>query len=153
MAYEIEIKDLEQRYVATIRTTTTPDRIGETFRELLPEVMAQLTEAGVQPPNPPFGIYHTYTKDEVDLEVGVPLPQPIPTEGRVVGRELPATKAAVTWHLGPYGAIGQAFRAVEAWLAEQGKEPTGPPWEVYWTGPGEEQDSARWRTEVGYPID
>src|SRR5205085_12584779 len=111
MAYEIEIKDLEQRYVATIRTTTTPDRIGETFRELLPEVMAQLTEAGAQPPNPPFGIYHTYTKDEVDLEVGVPLLQPIPSDGRVVGRELLVTGAAGSWHLGPHGTIGRGFSA------------------------------------------
>jgi effector-binding domain-containing protein len=152
MAYEIEIKDLEERYVATIRAKTTPDKLSETFRELLPEIMAQVDKAGVQPPNPAFGIYHTYTKDEVDLEVGVPLPQPIPTEGRVTGRELPATLAAVTWHVGPYSSIGEAFRAVEVWIADKGKEATGPPWEVYWTGPAEEQDSAKWRTEVGYPI-
>jgi len=152
MAYEIEVKDLEERYVATIRVKTTPDRIGDTFRELLPEVMAQLNEASVHPSNPPFGIYHTYSKDEVDLEAGVPIPHPIPTAGRVAGRQLPATRAAVTWHIGPYTTIGQAFRAVEAWIAEQGKEATGPPWEVYWTGPAEQEDSARWRTEVGYPI-
>jgi effector-binding domain-containing protein len=114
--------------------------------------MAQLNEASVQPPNPPFAIYHEYSEDEVDMEVGFPLPKPIPTAGRVVARELPATLAAVTWHVGPYTSIGQAYRAVEAWIAEQGKETTGPPWEVYWKGPAEEQDSARWRTEVGYPI-
>jgi effector-binding domain-containing protein len=58
----------------------------------------------------------------------------------------------VTWHVGPYVELGKAYRALDAWLAEQGKKPTGPPWEVYWTGPAEEEDSAKWRTEVGYPI-
>ena len=152
MAYEIEVKDLEQRYVATIRVKTTPDKIGQTFDEVSPELHAQLAEAGVQPPNPMFAMYHAYGEDEVDMEVGFPLPKPIPTTGRVVGRELPATRAAVTWHHGSYDTIGQAFRAVDAWIEKEGLERTGPPWEVYWTSPSEDPDPANWRTEVGYPI-
>jgi effector-binding domain-containing protein len=152
MAYDIETKDLEQRYVATIRVKTAPDRIGQTFDEVAPELHAQLAEAGVQPPNPMFAIYHGYGKDEVDMEVGLPLPKPIPTQGRVVARELPATLAAVTWHHGSYDTIREAFRAVEAWIEKEGRERTGPPWEVYWTSPADDPDPASWRTEVGYPI-
>ena len=152
MEYKVEVKDLEDRYVAAVRVQTTPDRIGQTYGEVLPEVDAEILNAGVRPVGPPFAIYHAYGDDSVDMEAGFPLPEPIPTSGRVVGRELPATLAAVTWHVGPYTKIGEAHRAVEAWIAEQGKEQNGPPWEVYWRGPAEEEDSARWRTEVGYPI-
>jgi effector-binding domain-containing protein len=152
MAYDVEVKDLEERLVATVRVKTTPDRIGETFREVMPEVSAQLAAAAVQPPNPMFAIYHSYSQDEVDMELGLPLPGPIPTEGRVVGHELPATLAAVTWHHGSYDTIGEAFRAVEAWIEQEGKERAGPPFEVYWTGPEDDPDPAAWRTEVGYPI-
>jgi effector-binding domain-containing protein len=152
MGYEIEIKDLEERYVATIRVRTTPNRIGPTYRELVSEVYAQLAEAAVQPPNPPFAIYHSYGEDGVDMEVGLPLPEPIPTEGRVVGRELQATLAAVTWHHGSYDTIGEAHRALERWMEKEGRAPNGPPWEVYWTGPADGPDPAGWRTEVGYPI-
>jgi effector-binding domain-containing protein len=152
MAFEVEVKDLEQRYVATVRVKTTPDRIGAAFGEVMPEISAQLSKAGVEPPNPMFAIYHSYGKDEVDMELGLPVPHPIATEGRVVGRELPATLAAVTWHQGSYDSIGDAFRAVEAWIEKEGREQAGPPWEVYWTGPSEDPDPANWRTEVGYPI-
>jgi effector-binding domain-containing protein len=152
MAYDIEIKDLEDRYVASIRVQTTPDKIGETYGEVLPEVDAEILNAGARPSGPPFAIYHAFEKNRVDMEVGFPLPEPIPTAGRVMGRELSATLAAVTWHVGPYTGLGSAYSALEAWLAEQGKEAAGPPWEVYWTGPADETDSARWRTEVGYPI-
>ena len=80
------------------------------------------------------------------------MPEPIATRDRVQGRELAPTEAAVTFHEGPYDAIGEAHRAVEAWIEREGRERNGPPFEVYWVGPAEEQDSSRWRTDVGYPI-
>jgi effector-binding domain-containing protein len=43
--------------------------------------------------------------------------------------------------------------ALEAWIAEQGRRPAGAPWEVYWSDPREEPDSARWRTEIVWPIE
>jgi hypothetical protein len=38
MPYEIEIKELPEQPVATIRTTTTPEKLSDLFGELLPEV-------------------------------------------------------------------------------------------------------------------
>ena len=153
MAYEIEVKDLRDRYVVTVRTTTTPDQIGATFQEVLPEIDAEILNAGIRPTGPQFAIYHVYDKDKVDMELGFPVDEPIPTAGRVIGRELPATLAAVTWHHGPYEGLGEAYRAVEAWLEGEGKRASGPPWEVYWTGPADDQDSANWKTEVGSPFE
>ena len=46
MAYEIELKELPDRYVVTIRVETTPDQLGGVFQELLPEVDAQILAAG-----------------------------------------------------------------------------------------------------------
>ncbi len=152
MAYEIEVKDLSDRYVATVRVTTTPDEMGQTFGDVLPEVDAEIVNAGTRPEGPAFGIFHAYTDDSVDMEIGFPLGEPIATSGRVVGRELGATLAAVAWHHGSYDSIGEAHRVVEEWLREQGKQASGPPWEVYWTGPRDDPDPATWKTEVGYPF-
>ena len=153
MAYEIELKDLPDRYVVTARTTTTPDKIGETFGELLPQVDAEILNAGVRPTGPAFAIYHVYREDRVDMELGFPVDEPIPTTDPVVGRELPATTAAVTFHHGPYTALGDAYKAVEAWMQENGREASGPAWEVYWVGPMDVgTESSKWNTEVGYPI-
>lgn len=152
MAYEIEIKDVPDRYVVTIRTTTTPDKLGETFQDVLPEVDAQIIEAGQRPTGPAFAIYHEYREDHVDMEAGFPVGEPIPTEGRVEGRELPATFAAVTFHHGPYEGLPAAYTAVQAWIDANGRAAAGPPWEVYWTGPMDGTDSSTWNTEVGLPI-
>jgi effector-binding domain-containing protein len=150
--YDIEIKELSEQPVATIRTTTTPDKLSDLFGELLPEVDEYVHGSGIEHVGPPFGIYHEYAEDRVDVEAGMPVSEPVEGAGRIGGRTLPAGRAAVTWHVGPYTTIAEAYRAVEAWIAEQGHTPSGPPWEVYWTDPGEEPDSSKWRTEVGYPI-
>src|SRR2546423_12246302 len=91
MAYEIEVKDLSDRYVATVRVTAAPDEMGATFGEVLPEVDAEIVNAGTRPEGPAFGIFHAYTEDSVDMEIGFPLVGPIPTSGRGAGRELGAT--------------------------------------------------------------
>jgi len=152
VGYEIEIKDLPDRYVATIRISTTREGIGPAFDELLPEIDAEIVSAGARPAGPPFAIFHSYGDEDVDMEVGFPLDGPIPTSGRVIGRELAATLAAVTWHHGHYDSLGEAHGAIDAWLKQEGRTATGPAWEVYWTDPQEDPDSANWRTEVGYPI-
>ena len=137
----------------TIRTSTTQDQLGATFQEVLPEVDAEILNAGVRPTGPAFAIYHEFSPDKVDMEAGFPVDQPIPTSGRVAGRELPATLAAVTWHHGAYEGLSAAYEAVQAWLTEQGLQASGPPWEVYWTGPMDGVPGENWKTEVGFPFE
>jgi effector-binding domain-containing protein len=152
MAHEIELKELPDRYVVSIRLETTPDKLGEVFQEVLPEVDAEILKAGERPSGPAFAIYHDYREGHVDMEAGFPVGEPIPTEGRVMGRELTATPAAVTFHHGPYDSLPEAYTAVQAWIEANGRAPNGPPWEVYWVGPADDPDSANWNTEVGFPI-
>src|SRR5947209_3086071 len=55
MAYEVELKEIEAEPTLVIRVETTPNKLGETFAELLPEVSAYLASKGVEPAGPPFG--------------------------------------------------------------------------------------------------
>ncbi len=152
MAYEIEVKELPVRRVATIRVQITPDQMGATFMELLPEVHAFLQGRGVEPTGPGFGIFHSYESDSVDMEAGFPTPEPMTGEGRIVGRTLDAATFAVTWHNGSYQTIGEAHRAIEQWTKDKGRDVVGPPWEVYREGPESGKSASEYRTEVGYPI-
>jgi AraC family transcriptional regulator len=89
---------------------------------------------------------------EIEYEAGVTLAAPAQaTVGRAVPSELPGGTVAVAWHVGPYDRLGDTYRALETWIAEQGRAISGPMWEVYWTDP----DSAppeEWRTEIVVPV-
>ncbi|HJP66482.1 MAG TPA: GyrI-like domain-containing protein [Actinomycetota bacterium] len=151
MTYDIEVKELPARYVASIRVTVAPDQMGPTFEELLPEVLAELQEQNAQASGPSFGIFFEFG-EQVDMEAGFPVMLPVESSGRVGFRTLEEGTFAVTWHHGPYSTIGEAHRAVTQWAEQNGRAILGPPWEVYWDGPASGKPAAEFRTEVGYPI-
>jgi AraC family transcriptional regulator len=149
--YEIEVRDVPAQPMLSIRQETTPQGMGAAFRELLPVVHEYLERRGVEPAGPSFGIFHAYERDRVDFQAGFPVPEPLKGEGRIEAGEIPGGPAAVAVHVGPYDTIGAAHDALEGFVRDRGG-PGGPPREVYVTGPGQERDSARWRTEVIYPL-
>ena len=152
MAYDIEVKELPARSVATVRVTTTPDKMGQAFGEVLPQVFEYLKSQGIEPSGSGFGIFYAYDADRADMDIGLPVDRDVEGNGRVVGQRLEAATFAVTWHEGSYQKIGEAHRAVEEWIKANDREAAGPPWEVYWTGPAQGGPPAGYRTEVGYPI-
>jgi effector-binding domain-containing protein len=151
VAYDIEVKDLEPQPMVAIRQETTAKGLGAAFRELMPALWQFLEKRGVRPSGPSFGIFHTYEPDRVDFEAGFPVAEPVEGEGRIQAGVLPGGRAAVTWHIGPYEAIGNAHNALDAFVHERGGH-AGSPREVYWTGPGDEAEPSKWRTEVVYPL-
>jgi len=152
MAYEIETREAQPQPVVSIRVTTTMAEISSVLGQLYGEVFAYLGSIGVAPAGAPFARYHSVTPDAVDMDAGVAVTQPVEGKGRIAAGELAGGRVAVTWHVGPYGTIVGAYDALQAWMKEQGVQPAGPCWEVYWTDPQEVQDPSQWKTEVIWPI-
>jgi effector-binding domain-containing protein len=152
VGYDVEVKDMEAQPMVAIRATTPPAELPGVFREAINEVWTYLERIGVKPSGPSFGIFHEYGDETVDLEAGVTVPAGTEGEGRIRAGEIPAGRVASTWHVGPYTKLGDAHQAMDEWIHGQGHQHGRPPRELYWTGPGDEQDSSKWRTEVQYPI-
>jgi effector-binding domain-containing protein len=152
MAHTVETKELNPQPILSIRAETTAAEISSTLAKILPEVLGYITETGARPAGPPFTRFHYYSPDHVELEGGLPVSKSVFGRGKIQAGELPGGVAAVTWHLGHYDKLSEAYAALGAWVKEHGREPVGPPWEVYWTDPGEVKDPAEWKTEVIWPI-
>jgi effector-binding domain-containing protein len=150
--YEISIKDLLPQATACVRVCIQPEKISSVLGEILPQISNYLESFGISPSGPAFSRYFEMKADLVDLEAGLPVPAAITAKGQILSGELPGGRAAVTWHMGSYAGISQAYEALQVWIEDQGHEPAGPPWEVYWTNPGEVPNPADWKTEVIYPI-
>ncbi|MCB9870900.1 MAG: GyrI-like domain-containing protein [Planctomycetes bacterium] len=147
----IRIAELRERHALTVRVKVKPAEISLTFARILPQVMGYLAKKGVTPDGAPFSLYHSFGK-EVELEAGFPVPKRVEGEGVIKAVVLPAGKAAVTWHVGPYHDLATSHGRLQAWIAAQGLEALGPLREIYWTDPGLEQDPKRWRTEIIRPV-
>lgn len=149
---EMDIKEVEAQPTLNIRVTTTPDQLGTVMEQNLPEVWGYLQERGIHPAGPPYSRYHLYTPESVDVESGFPTTEPVSGEGRISTGELPGGRMAYAIHMGPYDTLSATYNALAVWMSDKGQEQAGPPWEIYWSDPGETPDPADWKTEVLWPV-
>ncbi len=154
MEYEVKTRETVDQPIISVRGHTSTAGMPEFFQRAFVEEYGLLGRLGVRPAGPPFSVYHDpeFTVEDVDVEVAVPVAEPVESEGQVVGSVLPGGLVAFTLHVGPYDEIGGAYRALAEWTQSHGHEMSGPPRECYLTDPGATPNPADYRTEIIWPL-
>lgn len=80
-----------------------------------------------------------------------PTPEP-PSRGRVRPVRLPAVELAVTVHEGEHDGVDVTYGQLGSWVVGNALTVAGPVRERYLVGPRDTEDSAAWRTEIGWPV-
>lgn len=144
MSYQVTVTDTGARPTAVVAAATTWPEFPALWQQLLDEVWGCLRAGGIT-----RGCRNImlYLDDVPHVEVGVLLSQSCPLTGQVVASALPAGRAAMTVHRGPYSGLGAAHQAVQDWCAAHGLRMAGPRWEIY--GPHHDDPAQVW-TEVHY---
>ena len=137
--------------IVGIRETVSQEQIGTVMGPMYEELHRFVMAKGATPASPPIAICHAFAA-EVDVECAIPLASIVPGQGRIATRELPGGSVATITHVGPYDRLKESWDALQAWMEQEGYQPHGAPWETYVTDPQAEQDPAKWRTEIRFPI-
>jgi DNA-binding transcriptional MerR regulator len=131
------LKEESMYDVLTKRVPEQPYR-GRSERVLVPAlesyICAAFEELGESDDGPPFVLYHGPVNHEEDGPVEVCVPK---TDG---DKRLPAGEVAFTEISGSqcdFPEILGAYEAVYRWAKEHGREPGGPPREIYLNASGE----------------
>lgn len=149
--YEIHSEIRTEQPTAVVAGTKKVAEIGPWLGEAYHSVIETMREQGALPAGPPFARYHQMGGGEFEVEAGFPTSAPITDSGRVKASTLPGGQVARTVHVGPYDGMESTYEAVFSWIAEQGGQPSGDPWEVSLTDPQENPDPSSWRTEIVVP--
>lgn len=147
MDYEITQIELTHTPTAVIRGTVPEAEISGFLGSAFGEVMAALMAQGLTPTGMPFGCYSPPADGVFELEAGFSTSVPVTPVGRVVASAHPGGSAIQILHRGAYEGVGAAYQAAEQWMAAQGWESTGSPWEEYLDEPSVPQP----RTLVTWP--
>src|SRR5688572_18759931 len=112
---EAEIRELTPQPTAAARITQAMSDLdlAALFDEHLPNIAHRLADMGIEPAGPPYGRYHEFGPDRVDVEIGIPVSAPPPNlrplaeaePGEMAASELPGGAAAVTVHRGSYDGL------------------------------------------------
>ena len=148
---DFEIRPTTERHTAAIRMTRPVDQIGPAMGEAFPRLYQAVGSAGMEPAGMPLARYYEFGEEEATFECAIPLAAAFTASGDVQPSTVGGGEAAFGLHVGPYETIGQTWGALMAWVAEQGRAPAGPTWEVYVDDPGEVAPD-QLRTELYVPL-
>ena len=161
MAEQPQIQHRDEQPYAGIRERVPLDGISAAVDQALPEIFGWLAARELAPAGPPLIRYHVIDMDrELDLEIAVPVSEPVPADGRIRPGAMPAGQYAVLRHVGHYDGLIASNAELQNWAERQGvtfdmwDTDAGLAWaaraEHYLTDPSAEPDPARWQVDVAY---
>jgi DNA-binding transcriptional MerR regulator len=153
MKYNVVIKELPSRYVASLRGILPGNQQdGLLWDKLSKQIESQKVE--YTSPCFPVTIYYDegYKEKDVDVEIQISVNgKYIDTEDvRFITTE-PMTVASVII-TGSYEQLPEANEAVAKYISDNEFTMSGPMFNIYHVNPGMEMNSGNWITEICYPV-
>ncbi len=153
MKYDVTVKTLPERYVASVRQTIPSyEREGDLWHLLC----AETDHLRLQPTTPCYCsvVFHDegYKERDVDVEAQKTVQGSYSDTEHVKFKTIPAVTFASATYKGPYDLITEVNAAVAAWVSDNGYVYDGPAFNIYHISPHETQNPDEFVTEVCYPV-
>jgi len=110
---------------------------------------------GLSPTGPSGALYPSAVHEVEEVVAYVPIAEAVQLpddRGPVALDELPAVTIAVLTHHGSYEAIGETYRLLGRWVAENAASADLPIREVYVVSPSDTDEAEHFRTDICWPL-
>jgi effector-binding domain-containing protein len=149
---KVKEEQVPAQTILTIRDTCSQATLGSKLGIFYEKISQLIKIKKLSISGAPFAIYHKFSLQSFDLEAGIPVNARIESSGDIICKEIPVQKTVMATYLGPYENIGIVYASIERYIKDKKLTITGPPWEVYITDPLMEPDTAKWQTDIYFPI-
>ena len=149
----VKVVDTDEIYYVGKRLEVTVDEIGPAMGQAYAEIMDFLEKKGIHPSGHPFSINYQNGPEIYDFTAALPVERlPESGEGNIEIGVFNAGKAATITHFGNYESLDASYRILTKWIEDNRYRVVGSSWEVYITDPETEKDTAKWETQIFFPV-
>lgn len=158
MKYDVALKTIPARYVASIRRTIPSfDAEGVLWEELISRLNTMGKDVQLSGQPLPLAIYHDegYVDSNIDVEIQVSVtgkPGVHKDDGDLVFKAVDSIEVASAIYKGSYDQSYAVHEAVAQWIAANDYEYAGPAINILHVSPDTEPNPAKWVTEVCFPV-
>ena len=134
MAVSVEVQTVSPRTLAAVRCEVAPGAVGSAWGPAIGKVWEFIrTQSGLWTDGHNVFVYHHAEQAGAALlcDFGVEVTRTFETTGDVYATETPGGEAAVALYRGPYDRMGEAYDAIDIWMAANGRFSAGHSWEIY----------------------
>ncbi len=128
------------------------DAVSLQMGKMYTELFNALQKAKVDVNGHPFCLFPGYSPESMNMVCALPVSSDAKVPSKYKIMQTPATRAIKAVHNGSYANLQKTHEEMHKYLAYKKYEESGTPWEVYVTDPYVEKDTAKWITEIYYPI-
>ncbi len=150
----LQIVEFKERAVLSVIDSCNWSDIGIKMGQMFGDIMALQNSLKYQQTGAPLSLYHKW--DEVNqftvFENCIPVDKEVAGKGRVQYKVLPTMKTVMGTHLGSYEETMYMYVAMDEYIRDFGLEQVGGPIEEYITDPMTEPDTAKWQTNIYFPV-
>ena len=153
MSYDVTLKELPERYVASVRKIIPSyNQEGMLWGILMQETATLNLQNG--DPCYTLAVFHDgeHKESDVDVEVQKSVKGSYKNTENVVFKTVPPILMASATYKGSYEKINEVNEAVANWVRDNGYEFNGLSFCIYHVSPHETQDPDELVTEVCYPV-
>jgi len=131
----IELLKQNEQPSLVIRVRTKVDDLPKIIGESYGRLCAYLGELGEIVSDLPFIAYHNMDMQDLDVEIGFPVADPLPGKGGIEPGTIPGGTRIFCIYRGPYQEMTPAYMDMQKWMGDNGYAPAGPVYENYFNGP------------------
>lgn len=147
----MEIKRVEEMHTLAMRVTVSVDELSQTMGRVYSEIASHMQERGIPFAGAPYARYYNMDMAALDVEIGFPVAQAAVGTDTIKPCVLPAGKALVEKHVGPYERIEDAYNRLMAYVDEQKLNTNGEAYEFYLNDPAHTKPEEL-MTEIRFPL-
>ena len=153
-AIAVETRALRQAHTLAISDRIRVKDVTGWMIAACTELYDALRSQGLRAAAPSGALWSTelFSDGEGDATVFVPVGADVRPAGRARPLVVPATELAITVHRGTHDDVDRTYGALGTHVAEHEVGVDGPVREYYLVDGFDTPDTARWRTEIGWPI-
>jgi effector-binding domain-containing protein len=116
------------------------------------DLFGMLKKSKVEMNGNPFCLFPKYSAESMDMVCALPVAPDAKLPAKYKVAQTSGGKAVKATHNGAYDKLEATHNELNKYIAFKKLQISGAPWEVYVTDPMVEKDTAKWVTEVYYPV-
>jgi effector-binding domain-containing protein len=141
MALDVKMKVISPKQVLSVTHHVKVGGLSQTIEETLSVLYDMVKQQNAEPAGPPFGIYHGAINEKEDgpIEICLPFRGHVNGDKKIALKQLYGGNAASVTLLGDqceFPAILKGYDSAAEWIQANGYKKSGPPREVWHSGPG-----------------